>query len=409
MKQYFYSIFASIFMLSLIACEPDIQPELTFVLVEQENIKPQHTSVDITCQLFSNLTIDYARVVLSTTEDFAEPITILLDKDDDDNSLFSITISDLAPATKYYVRYQVENIFSAFLSPTITSFETFELGLPIVYTDSVSEITYTSAKVSGFVRNVDGPILLKGFCYSKSPQPTINDEKVVHTGQLGLMNSYLLNLEEGYTYYVRAFAVNSNGISYGRELCFTTLYHTFHEGHEYVDLGLSVKWATSNLGEDLPSKFGDYYAWGETMPKKDYSWGTYQYGNSKSLNKYHSEDNKTQLDFSDDAARAQWGGEWRMPTAAEMAELYKKCEWTREGLGYRITSKINGNSIFLAAGGCMTGLLLFKPGEQAYYWSCSRVQNEATAAYPLYFDRDGYMDKTIPRYYGCFVRPVYPR
>ena len=101
MKQYFYSIFASIFMLSLIACEPDIQPELTFVLVEQENIQPQHTSVDITCQLFSNLTIDYARVVLSTTEDFAEPLTILLDKDDDDNSLFSITISDLAPATKY--------------------------------------------------------------------------------------------------------------------------------------------------------------------------------------------------------------------------------------------------------------------------------------------------------------------
>ena len=101
-----------------------------------------------------------------------------------------------------------------------------------------------------------------------------------------------------------------------------------HEGYEYVDLGLSVKWATCNVGATTPEGYGDYFAWGETKPKDYYAWSTYKYCDSSSLTltKYCSKsyygkdsfsDNKTILDSEDDAATVNWGGAWRMPTKEE--------------------------------------------------------------------------------------------
>ena len=91
------------------------------------------------------------------------------------------------------------------------------------------------------------------------------------------------------------------------------------DGVEAVDLGLSVKWANMNVGATKDSGFGSYFAWGETKPKKYYSWGTYTWsqGDSNFLLKYSVNDRKVQLAPSDDAARANWGGEWRMPTIEE--------------------------------------------------------------------------------------------
>ena len=93
-------------------------------------------------------------------------------------------------------------------------------------------------------------------------------------------------------------------------------------GHEFVDLGLSVMWATTNIGANAPEEYGDYFAWGEVSPKETYGWKTYKYceGSYKTLTKYNYDsskgavDNKTVLDYSDDAARVNWGGNWRMPT-----------------------------------------------------------------------------------------------
>lgn len=198
---------------------------------------------------------------------------------------------------------------------------------------------------------------------------------------------------------------------------------TPEETHEYVDLGLSVKWATCNVGATTPEGYGDYFAWGETEPKTDYSWSTYKYcaGSSSTLTKYCSQspygnngftDDKTVLDPEDDAATVNWGGAWRMPTEAEQDELRNNCIWnwtTQNGVnGYKVTGP-NGNSIFLPAAGYMYGSSLRNAGSNGYYWSSSLRADYPDSAYNAYFDSgNAYWSSYFYRYYGRSVRPVCP-
>ena len=191
-------------------------------------------------------------------------------------------------------------------------------------------------------------------------------------------------------------------------------------GHEYVDLGLSVKWATCNIGASKPEDYGDYFAWGETTTKTTYNWSTYTlcYGFSSTLTKYCNEsifgtvDNKTTLDLADDAARANWGGSWRMPTEAEQYELCEKCTWTwttQNGVkGCKISSKRNSNSIFLPAAGYRLEGALNNAGTYGYYWSSSLNTGYSSNARILYFNSyrvDWYYDD---RAVGRSVRAVCP-
>ncbi|MBO5847093.1 MAG: InlB B-repeat-containing protein, partial [Bacteroidales bacterium] len=132
----------------------------------------------------------------------------------------------------------------------------------------------------------------------------------------------------------------------------------YENGHEWVDLGLpsGLKWATCNIGATTPEGYGDYFAWGETEPKSNYAWDNYKFGSSiETFNKYNSTDKKTILEPEDDAAHVNWGGNWRMPLSQDFKELLNNCTsvWTKVGdvNGYKLTSKINGNSIFLPAAG----------------------------------------------------------
>ena len=191
-----------------------------------------------------------------------------------------------------------------------------------------------------------------------------------------------------------------------------------YNGHEYVDLGLSVKWATMNVGASKPEDYGDYFAWGETTTKSTYNWSTYKYcnGSSDSLTKYNTNssygtvDNKTQLELSDDAARANWGGSWRMPTGAELTELRENCTWTwttQNGVnGYKVTSKKNGNSIFLPAAGCRYDSSLDYAGSRGYYWSSSLFTDYPLNAWSVYFNSDNVYGDSYSRRYGFSVRPV---
>ena len=166
----------------------------------------------------------------------------------------------------------------------------------------------------------------------------------------------------------------------------------------YVDLGLSVKWATCNVGATSPEGYGDYFAWGEIAPKDEYSWATYKYckGSETSLIKYNTSsdygmvDNKTTLEFTDDAARVNWGGKWRMPTTAEQDELRNNCTWTwttQSGVnGYKVTSNTNGNSIFLPATGYRNGTYVGNVGSTGMYWSSSLDSSEPSRAGRLSFD-----------------------
>ena len=191
-------------------------------------------------------------------------------------------------------------------------------------------------------------------------------------------------------------------------------------GHEYVDLGLSVKWATCNVGAYQPEEYGDYFAWGETIPKSTYDWSTYKWcnGSYTSLTKYCTDsdygtvDNKTQLELSDDAAHANWGGSWRMPTYDELNELKEKCTWTwttQNGMdGYKVTSKINGRSIFLPAADNLNGSSLYYAGSYGYYWSSSLSADDPYYAMRVYFNSSLVDWYYYYRYYGLSVRPVCP-
>lgn len=155
-----------------------------------------------------------------------------------------------------------------------------------------------------------------------------------------------------------------------------------------VDLGLSVKWATRNVGASSPEGYGNYYAWGETSPKSNYDWSTYRWGNSETnLTKYNTDssygrvDHKTVLDLPDDAAHVVLGGKWRMPTDAEWLELLDNCTWTwttQNGIkGYRVTSNKSGytnKSIFLPAAGYSYKKTIFGPGSFGHYLSSSLVK-----------------------------------
>jgi hypothetical protein len=133
----------------------------------------------------------------------------------------------------------------------------------------------------------------------------------------------------------------------------------------------------------MPEEYGDYFSWGETSPKDYYDWSTYKWckGSSNTLTKYNTDssygtvDNKTTLELSDDAARINWGGKWRMPTKAEFEELRSNCTWTwttRNGVnGYHVTSNKNGNSIFLPAAGYRSGSSTSGVGSYGDYRSSS--------------------------------------
>ena len=163
-----------------------------------------------------------------------------------------------------------------------------------------------------------------------------------------------------------------------------------YNGHEYVDMGLSVKWATMNVGAEKCTDHGDYFAWGETGCKDDYTWGTYQHGTSADdLTKYSYTDDALALEAADDAAAANWGCAWRMPTQTEWEELCDKrnCiwEWEEETPGYRITSKKTGNRIFLPAAGYYRAHAIEGAEKSGYYWSSMRNNPFPDRALCLYF------------------------
>ena len=190
--------------------------------------------------------------------------------------------------------------------------------------------------------------------------------------------------------------------------------------HEYVDLGLSVKWATCNVGASKPEEYGDYFAWGETQPKSIYDWSTYKWynGDNGNLTKYCYDsvsgivDNKTVLDLSDDAARANWGGSWRMPTDAEFTELFGNCAWkwtTQNGVdGYKLTSTKNGKSIFLPAAGIRGDSSLYHAGSYGYYWSSSLGTDYPGSAWRVGFHSNYVLRDGSNRIDGFSVRPVCP-
>ena len=184
-------------------------------------------------------------------------------------------------------------------------------------------------------------------------------------------------------------------------------------GYDWVDLGLSVKWATKNIGASSPSDYGDYFAWGETQTKSTFywsncfdcldndgkSWGTYKIGGKTSISPTSGRD----------TARENWGGMWRIPTIAEFEELCNKCDWTWTSQGghegYKVTGP-NGNSIFLPAAGWRSGTGRDYVGQLGYYWSGMLSSLYSNYACFLDFNSGRHDTDYGYRSYGRSVRPV---
>lgn len=187
-----------------------------------------------------------------------------------------------------------------------------------------------------------------------------------------------------------------------------------------IDMGDAGKWACCNVGASSPIEYGDYFSWGETSFKSHYDSDSYKWGRF-TFNKYCNDsyygtvDNKTQLELSDDAARANWGGSWRMPTIDELHSLNSKCTWTWTTInrvkGYKVTAS-NGNTLFLPAAGYMFGWVLKDEGQYGYYWSSSLDSSHASYGLTLVisggsnFTASDHFTSIEDRCDGLSVRPV---
>ena len=171
-----------------------------------------------------------------------------------------------------------------------------------------------------------------------------------------------------------------------------------------VDLGLSVYWCSCNVGAEAPEEYGDYYAWGETKPKSSYLQKNYAFydDNTKTYTNIGNDISGTEYD----AATANLGNDWRMPTKAEIKELRDNCTWEWVQIksinGYKVTGS-NGNSIFIPAAGFYLSSSKMYVGEKDGndFWSATSTSTEYAHTCNNLYDGSG-----RPKYYGLCIRPV---
>ncbi len=292
---------------------------------------------------------------------------------------------------------------------------------------------YLSGEFTGVVANPPMSEIKTGFRFWKENNP---EDYVEYDSTSSDNGSFSLNLKyddfvyianespvEG-KYFVSAFAIDAKGTRHPGNV----LEFTIESGQpavpvipEAVDLGLSVKWASFNVGATKPEAYGGHYAWGEIEEKDAYDWSTYKWseGASNKLTKYniHSVDGiidgKTELEKEDDVAYVKLGHNWRMPTKDEQDELLQKCSWKwtlQNGISGYVVTGPNGKSIFLPTASARddsshggTDSVL-----SGHYWSSS-LSDEMTSidSYYLFLDSNGHLQSTTARYRGLSVRPVY--
>ena len=276
-------------------------------------------------------------------------------------------------------------------------------GSPTVETLAAELETISSLKLSGNVTAAgNAPVIARGFMYGTSAD---NFSNSVECGAgTGSFTKTITGLELiDATFYYKAYATNSIGTAYGEIKSFTTDGTTGTlDGHTWVNLGLpsGTLWATCNVGANNPEDYGNYYAWGETTTKTIYSSSTYTYTG-----------NPTTLPSSADAATANWGNGWRMPTKAEFEELKTNCTvtWTTQnGVNGRLFIGPNSKAIFLPAAGYRLDSSLGDAGSYGRYWSSSLYSSYTDYAWYLYFDSGSCSMYDSGRCYGRSVRAVCP-
>lgn len=299
-------------------------------------------------------------------------------------------------------------------SVTITATAQDGSGIKDTYDITIEDIKIMAITVTGDTKQINAGEFLKLYTLIL-PSDATNKSVTWSTSKSSVAtvsSSGLVKAIKGGSATITASAEDGS--------CVKGTYEVTVKEYEYVDLGLSVKWAAYNVGANSPEGYGDYFAWGEKTTKTTYNWSTYKWCNGiyNTMTKYctlsidGTVDKKTTLDIADDAAHANWGGSWRMPTKAEQEELRTKCTWTRtyQGgvYGYKVTSKKNANSIFLPAAGYRSDGVLSYAGYYGYYWSSSLYESDSNGAYDLYFNSGNVNRGPYYRFNGLSVRGVCP-
>ncbi len=293
-----------------------------------------------------------------------------------------------------------------------------------VTTHTPEDIKRTTAVCGGDVIVPQGLTLNElGVCWGTDSMPTVEDSHLSISNWSESYVCFITGLTPATTYHVRAYALCDSVYYYGEDKSFTTKENGGGDpnDHDYVDLGLpsGTLWATCNVGATTPEGYGDYFAWGETEPKSTYNWSTYKYANGdhNQLTKYCNKSNYGYNDFidslpalepSDDAATANWGGEWRMPSTEQWRELFKNTTVqykTINGVKGMLFT-VNNDSLFLPAAGYCWDNGLSHDGNSGYYWSNSLDTVIPYSAKYFYFKPNSYYVDYDRRYLGLSVRAV---
>lgn len=326
----------------------------------------------------------------------------------------------------------MKNVILSFFAAgmiVISGCDKLEPAIPLpygIYTEKENYVSFTGAKLTGTIIGEETKGLSFGFYYgtekdnlSKFASGTLQVDKTIAHDYL--LKADISGLESGKRYFYQAAVINNK-----KEEMLGEVYDfiTFTEGPVDFELPSGLKWATCNLGAELPTDIGDYYAWGEIETKNYYDWTTYKYcengdGNT-GLTKYISIQDRSNkkpadglgtIEASDDAAHVKLGEKWRLPESGEVTELMQHCAISLECIngiyGYKLISKKTMNDeyfIFIPGGGYKTNGEVY--GTAECFWTSTLVQgyrsNLAYYGQPIANMSVNNKD----RCYGLTIRPV---
>lgn len=291
-----------------------------------------------------------------------------------------------------------------------------EKGISLKETESVILFSTFEKHPGAFYPSEYGEVEYK---ITKDTDASVANVNPIHTGSLSGLG--VRGVSEGNT----TFTVEVTSTSDGSLLLRRTVEVNVTPICEAVDMGLSVMWAPFNVGAATPEECGSFFAWGETEKKEVFDWlkeGDYKWGVFQSdvkpdcgMTKYQNADGLVKLTPDDDAATANWGSKWRMPTYKEAVELLDedKCTWVwdEDRNGVVVISKITSKSIFLPCGGYYEGNRAYNQYSMSAFWLANISEFDSTRAY-YFFAGKTWEDKFVhdwhrpERFRGCNIRPV---
>ena len=324
------------------------------------------------------------------------------------------SLSNLVPASMYYIKAYAQTAYG-------TS-----------YSGEISVSTDSTIPVSGITLNKTSLVLDIGE-YETLTATIMPDDATDKTVVWESSNASVASVSDGTVHGLKegSATITASAGNFSAT-CSVTVIESSVAIPDAVDLGLSVKWASYNLGASSPEESGDYYAWGEIEPyyssldplswkegkTAGYAWSSYRWcnGSGWAITKYNTDpnrgivDGKTVLELADDAAHVKLGGNWRIPTLEEWDELLEQCTWewtTHNGVSGQKATGPNGNSIFLPPAGLWYGTRLLGAGNSyGHYCSSSLDETESDGVSYFYFGPDDIHKTDYFRHCGYSVRPV---